>query len=69
MDVYSKELDLKWVGNHLDTPDDVNTRWGKNFGFDYYYPLVSRSPQIKEILNLIKKITVALTVLIFFLSF
>jgi len=29
---------------------------GKNFGFDYYYPLVSRSAEIKEILNLVKKI-------------
>jgi transcriptional regulator with GAF, ATPase, and Fis domain len=33
-----------------------NTEWGKNFGFDFHYPLVSRSPQIKEILNLIKKV-------------
>ncbi|MBN1349488.1 sigma-54-dependent Fis family transcriptional regulator [candidate division KSB1 bacterium] len=33
-----------------------NSALGKNFGFDYYYPLVSRSPEIKEILNLIKKV-------------
>ncbi len=33
-----------------------NSDWGKNFGFDFHYPLVSRSPQIKEILNLIKKV-------------
>jgi two-component system response regulator HydG len=30
--------------------------WGKNFGFDFHYPLVSRSPEIKEILKLIKKV-------------
>ena len=33
-----------------------NSEWGKNFGFDFHYPLVSRSPEIKEILNLIKKV-------------
>jgi len=30
--------------------------WGKNFGFDFHYPLVSRSPEIKEIFKLIKKV-------------
>ena len=30
--------------------------WGKNYGFDFHYPLVSRSPEIKEILSLIKKV-------------
>ncbi|MFQ5638813.1 MAG: sigma-54 interaction domain-containing protein [bacterium] len=33
-----------------------STEWSKNFGFDYHYPLVSRSPEIKEIFNLIKKV-------------
>ncbi len=56
MDVYTKELDLNWARTQLDTPVDGGKRWGKNFGFDYYYPLVSRSPQIKEILSLIKKV-------------
>jgi len=32
------------------------TYWGKNFGFDFHYPLASRSPEIKEIFNLIKKV-------------
>lgn len=32
------------------------TEWTKNFGFDYHYPLVSRSPEIKEIFNLIRKV-------------
>jgi transcriptional regulator with GAF, ATPase, and Fis domain len=35
---------------------DVTGTLGKNFGFDYHYPLVSRSPEIKEILTLIKKV-------------
>jgi len=30
--------------------------WGKNFGFDFHYPLVSRSPEIREIFNIIKKV-------------
>ncbi|MFQ5650482.1 MAG: sigma-54 interaction domain-containing protein [bacterium] len=33
-----------------------NNGWGKNFGFDFHYPLVSRSPEIKEIFNVIKKV-------------
>lgn len=37
-------------------PPDVESSWGKNFGFDYHYPLVSRSPEIKEIFSLIKKV-------------
>ena len=56
MEVCTKELDLNWANTQLDSSINVNRRWGKNFGFDYYYPLVSRSPQIKEILNLIKKV-------------
>jgi len=56
MNGYSKELDLNWTETNLDNPQAINRSWGKNFGFDYYYPLVSRSPQIREILNLIKKV-------------
>jgi len=37
-------------------PKDIESTWGKNFGFDYHYPLVSRSPEIKEIFTLIKKV-------------
>ena len=43
-------------------PDHTNKRefdelgWGKNFGFDFHYPLVSRSPEIKEIFRVIKKV-------------
>lgn len=36
--------------------EQENPNWGKNFGFDFHYPLVSRSPEIKEIYNLIKKV-------------
>jgi len=30
--------------------------YGKNFGFDFHYPLVSKSPEILEIYNVIKKV-------------
>ncbi|NIR48951.1 sigma-54-dependent Fis family transcriptional regulator, partial [candidate division KSB1 bacterium] len=33
-----------------------STEWSKNLGFDFHYPLVSRSPKIKEIFKLIKKV-------------
>lgn len=56
MNGHSKELDLDWAEKNLKNPGDLNRTWGKNFGFDYYYPLVSRSPQIRDILNLIKKV-------------
>ena len=45
-----KELDLDSI------PTDAESSYGKNFGFDYHYPLVSRSPEIKEIFSLIKKV-------------
>ena len=56
MNNFAKELDLSWAENNLEAPEEMTRNWGKNFGFDYYYPLVSRSPQIKEILKLIKKV-------------
>ena len=41
-------------------PNDIyslpTSSWGKNYGFDYHYPIVSRSPEIKEIDQLIKKV-------------
>ena len=36
--------------------NDEASDWGKNFGFDFHYPLVSRSRVIKEIFSLIKKV-------------
>lgn len=56
MNSYAEELDFSWAETSLEAPEEVSRSWGKNFGFDYYYPLVSRSPQIKEILKLIKKV-------------
>ncbi|MFQ5866038.1 MAG: sigma-54 interaction domain-containing protein [bacterium] len=41
------------------TPERNNSEepnWGKNFGFDFHYPLASRSPEIREIYKLIKKV-------------
>ncbi len=37
-------------------PRTEETEWGKNFGFDFHYPLVSRSVEIKQIFRLIKKV-------------
>ena len=45
-----KDFDLDVI------PADIESAWGKNYGFDYHYPLVSRSPEIKEIFSLIKKV-------------
>ena len=39
-----------------DEEQPLNGGWGKNFGFDFHYPLVSKSPEIKEIFKLIKKV-------------
>lgn len=44
------------IRDKLDSLKGVDGALGKNFGFDYYYPLVSRSPEIKAILTLIKKV-------------
>lgn len=56
MNSIAEELDLSWEEPSLEAPEELSRSWGKNFGFDYYYPLVSRSPQIKDILKLIKKV-------------
>ncbi|MFZ5516338.1 MAG: sigma-54 interaction domain-containing protein [Candidatus Zhuqueibacterota bacterium] len=56
MNNFAEELDLSWAETSLEAPEEITQSWGKNFGFDYYYPLVSRSLQIKEILRLIKKV-------------
>ena len=49
-----------WTRQSMSKPKDeeqsLNGDWGKNFGFDFHYPLVSRSPEIKEIFKLIKKV-------------
>ncbi|MDZ7260777.1 MAG: sigma-54 dependent transcriptional regulator [candidate division KSB1 bacterium] len=50
------ELSSRLAETDSKLAEETDGTWGKNFGFDYYYPLVSRSPEIKEILNLIKKV-------------
>jgi len=40
----------------MDFPDVAEKSWGNNFGFDYYYPIVSRCPEIKQVYSLIKKV-------------
>ncbi|RMD92317.1 MAG: sigma-54-dependent Fis family transcriptional regulator [Calditrichaeota bacterium] len=54
-----EKLQEKWMsGENTDSRNfkEVENVWGKNFGFDFHYPLVSRSPEIKEIFKLIKKV-------------
>jgi len=38
------------------TGSGTNGWTAKNFGFDFHYPLVSRSPEIRDIFNVIKKV-------------
>jgi len=56
MNNYAEKLDLSWAGSSLESPENLTRNWGKDFGFDYYYPLVSRSPRVKDILKLVKKV-------------
>ncbi len=56
MSNFAEELDSKWMEKCLEFSDDISRNLVKNFGFDYYYPIVSRSEKIKEILQLIKKV-------------
>ncbi|MFQ5633405.1 MAG: sigma-54 interaction domain-containing protein, partial [bacterium] len=51
-DLKRQSMSKKKNGEQLE-----NGGWGKNFGFDFHYPLVSRSPEIKEIFKLIKKVS------------
>ena len=56
MSNFAEELDLDWAGAGLESSEDLSRNWGKNFGGDYNYPLVSRNSRIKEILKLVKKV-------------
>ncbi|MFQ5752992.1 MAG: sigma-54 interaction domain-containing protein [bacterium] len=51
-----EEIKRHSILKDIDSQNIKNSDWGKNYGFDFHYPLVSRSPQIKEILNLVKKV-------------
>lgn len=53
---FAGELDARWVEKCLEIFGDVSKDLVKNFGFDQYYPLVSKSPKIKEIFQLVKKV-------------
>jgi len=57
MDMKEDKTDiLENIQKKLSHSKDIDCALDKNFGFDYYYPLVSRSPEIKQILHLIKKV-------------
>ena len=55
MDAFTKHLDAD-VATNMDDSQGEHGDWNKEFGFDYYYPIVSRSPLIKEVLSLVKKV-------------
>lgn len=44
------------MSNSKNNQENSSNGWGKNFGFDFHYPLVSRSPEIKDIFHVIKKV-------------
>lgn len=53
---FARKFNIDWTESISESENELNRSLEKNFGFDYYYPLVSRSPQIKNILELIKKV-------------
>lgn len=52
----AEKLNNNWMDKCLEIPENMPRNVVENFGFDYYSPLVTRSPKIKEILQLVKKI-------------
>lgn len=52
----AEEFDIDWMEKSLDIPGALSRNLMKNYSFDYYYPVVSNSQKIKEILHLIKKV-------------
>ena len=52
-----EDLTRQSMSKPKDEEQSQNGGWGKNFGFDFHDPLVSRSPEIKEIFKLIKKVS------------
>ncbi len=53
----AEEFNVDWMGDCLQIPGELSRNLIKNYGFDYYYPVVSKSPKIKEIFHLIKKVS------------
>lgn len=52
-----EEIKRLTMSNGKDNVEASPNGWsGKNFGFDFHYPLVSRSPEIREIFKIIKKV-------------
>ncbi|HDP97646.1 MAG TPA: sigma-54-dependent Fis family transcriptional regulator [bacterium] len=56
MNKFAEEFDSRWMEKCLEIHSDISRELVKNFGFDHYYPLVSKSSKIKHIFNLIKKV-------------
>jgi len=52
-----EDLTQQFMSKPKSEEQPLNGGWGKNFGFDFHYPLVSRSPDIKEIFKIIKKVS------------
>ncbi|MFQ5605202.1 MAG: sigma-54 interaction domain-containing protein [bacterium] len=51
-----EEIKRHSIMKETDYANIEKSEWGKNYGFDFHYPLVSSSPEIKDILNLVKKV-------------
>lgn len=52
-----EDLTRQFMSKPKSEEQPLNGGWDKNFGFDFHYPLVSRSPEIKEIFKIIKKVS------------
>ena len=52
-----EDLTRQFMSKPKNEEQPLTGGWGKNFGFDFHYPLVSRSPEIKEIFKIIKKVS------------
>ncbi|OQX84721.1 hypothetical protein B6D60_08845 [candidate division KSB1 bacterium 4484_87] len=56
MNNFAEEISEQMVAEYLDIPLSTSRELMKEFDFDHFYPAVSRSPKIREIFELIKKV-------------
>ena len=58
LDFLEKSVDLSMALSKDKDSEKTNgsSVLGKNFGFDFHYPLVSKSPEIRDIYKIIKKV-------------
>ncbi len=56
MNNFAEEIDEYLVARHLEIPVSSSRELVKDYGFDHFYPALSRNQKIKEIFQLIKKV-------------